>query len=223
MRCPTEPAPAWLVPFLLASLAASAVAYTLAPDAGVAPVIKPLPALSAAALVWLGARPGRTWLASALVLAAVGDVLLDFDATLRLGTLLFAVVVAVMARGLWPAVAGPAWRGVVVAGSWTLVSGVAVVPSLGDRLVAGTLILVATAVMLYVAGRGSALLAVGGLLIASNFTLFAVDLVLTPMPRWLVIGVYYVGLLLVAVHRGVAARPPATDPTDTAVPTTEAR
>lgn len=211
MRILFERHPAWLILLML-----SGVAYTVAPDAGLAPWIKPLPALSAAALVWLGGRAGHRILVAALVLAAVGDVLLDFEGTARLGTLMFAVVVSVMAVGLRPTIARPPWRGVALAGTWALVSGLLVLPSLGDRLVAGLLIMAATTVFLFVAGRSSMVLAAGALLIASNFTLFAVDLVVAPMPRWLVISTYYAGLLLVAVDRSPAAREAPPDRADTA-------
>lgn len=219
MRTLVDRHPAWL-----ALLIVSGVAYTLAPQAGVAPWIKPLPALAAAAMVWLGGRTGHRVVTAALVVAAAGDVLLDVEGTARLGTLTFVLVVAMLAVGLRDAAVGPRWRGVALAGAWVTVSGVLVVPALGDRLVAGLLILGATAAFLAVAGRGSATLGLGALLIASNFTLFAVDLVVTPVPRWLVIGVYYVGLLLVAVDRtpagqaasservGVATPPPTPPP-----------
>ena len=211
MRILLERHPAWLILLVL-----SGAAYTVAPDAGLAPWIKPLPALSAAALVWLGRRAGHRTLVVALVLAAVGDVLLDFEGTARLGTLMFAVVVSVMAVGLRPTIARPPWRGVALAGAWALVSGLLVLSSLGDRLVSGLLVMAATAVFLFVAGRSSVVLAAGALLIASNFTLFAVDLVVAPMPRWLVISTYYVGLLLVAVDRTPDAPGPHPDRVDAA-------
>lgn len=208
MRTLTDRRPAWL-----ALLVVSAVAYTIAPAWAWAPWIKPLPAFAAAALVWLGGQVGHRVTASALIVAGVGDVLLDLQATARLGTAVFAIVVAMLAVGLREAVTRPWWRGAALAGTWALVSGLLVLPALGDRMVAGLLILAATTWFLTVAGRGSAMLAVGAVLIASNFTLFAVDLVVTPVPRWLVIGVYYVGLLLVAADRstGAPGSPPGRD------------
>lgn len=183
----------------LAVLVGASLAYAVAPESAIAPWIKPLPALSAAALVRLGAHPGRRAVAAGLLVAAAGDVLVEFTATARLGTLAFAVAVLVVAAGLRRTATAPIARGLGLAGAWAAVSGALVVPSLGDRLVAGLLVLAATAAFLVVAGRTSRLTAAGALLIATNFTLFAVDLVVTPLPRWLVIGTYDLGLLLLAL------------------------
>lgn len=185
---------------LLVLLVVAAAAYAVAPEGPWAPWVKPLPALCAAGVVATAGWSGRWVVVGGLVVAAAGDVLVELPATERLGTLTFVVAVLVLAVGLRrlprtlpPAVAG----GLAVA--WAVASGVAVVPSLGDRAAQGLAVLAATALFLAVAGRTGVTVAAGALLVASNFTLFAVDLVVTPLPRWLVIGVYDLGLLLLAV------------------------
>ncbi len=183
---------------LLTVLVLTSVAYAVAPQAASAPIIKPVPALCASAVV--GALGGRGWrlVAVGLLVSAAGDVAVEFESLTRLGTLAFAVAVLIMGEGIRRQGRGSWWRGILLAGAWAGVSGTVVVPELGDRLAAGLIVLTATALFLVAAGRAGGTVALGATLIAVNFTLFAVDAFVQPLPRWLVIGVYDLGLLLLA-------------------------
>jgi hypothetical protein len=192
---------------LWGALVVSSLVYALYPESALAPWLKPLPALAAAALVQAGSRPGSGAVVAGLLVAALGDVLVEFARTARLGTLAFAIAVVVMASGLARAPRRSIWYGLVLAGSWAGISGTLVVPALGDRLLAGLVVLGATSGFLVAAGRAATWTAVGATLIATNFTLFAVDLVVAPLPRWLVIGTYDAGLLLLAIGLSAERRP----------------
>lgn len=179
-------------------------------------VVKPLPVIWWL-LIALGSprRPGGAWVLLSLSAAILGDILLDLgEDWLRVGTLPFLGSTLILAIAFhlsahpqdflrrWQA---EAWLLAPVGGAaWLLFRYLS--PHLGESRLAGGVLLTLSVLLLWRAGSAYALTkpSLGerlqrrlGLLgasgIVANYVLYAVDLSVQPIPRDLVIQVYYWG------------------------------